>query len=63
MLFIFKFLKIKYAISLFIKYVNTKMPLFRMNVLIISVFRNFRDKLKFSRYSENVLGSTYWVEI
>jgi|GEM_PF-1579735 len=63
MLFIFKFLKIKYAISLFTKYVNTKMPLFRMNVLIISVFRNFRDKLKFSRYSENVLGSTYWVEI
>jgi len=63
MLFILKFLKIKYAISLFIKYVNTKMPLFRMNVLIISVFRNFRDKLKFSRYSENILGSIYWVEI
>jgi len=63
MLFILKFLKIKYAISLFIKYVNTKMPLFRMNVLIISVFRNFRDKLKFSQYSENILGSIYWVEI
>ena len=63
MLFILKFLKIKYAISLFIKYVNTKMPLFRMNVLIISVFRNFRDTLKFSQYSENILGSIYWVEI
>ncbi len=42
---------------------TTKIPSFKINILKILGFRNFRDVLKFSWYSENGLGSADRVEI